>query len=162
MTSNLIIGGLVAIVIAIGAIVYIQHTPNKLGGVSNVDTLSATGLQVGTNCNSSGSTCGGTTISQLLSGTCNAISYSSLSASSTLRVDCAVTGVVSGDKVFVSLPVSNKAGALNVGANGIVLAGGAAASSTSGYISFDLFNASGAATSSYPQASTSVQYWVVR
>lgn len=111
-------------------------------------------LQLGTN---------GTAHSKFISGTCNATqsTVGSHAATSSKELFCAVTGVTSGDKVFVSLPPG--AGAYS-SAGGSLLGGftvNAAYATTTGVIGFSVLNSVGAATSSYAQATTSVQYWVI-
>src|SRR5947209_2044329 len=72
----------------------------------------------------------GTALSQVIDTTCTGIAYAALAASSSARLDCAVTGVVSTDRVAVVLPL-----AASNGASSFAVAG-AAASSTAGYVSF--------------------------
>ena len=130
----------------------------NVSGLTTLTNASSTLLSVGTSGGSSG-----TTVAQILKGTCNlstTVARTSLSTS-TLPFQCAVTNVVSGDQVFVSLPNDGGSvtGLSNVG--GIRLSY-AIASTTNGYIEVGLSNMSGTATSSYTLATTSVQYWIVR
>jgi hypothetical protein len=125
---------------------YYSELPITTTGTSTSATTTSSGFQVGT----------GTIVSKFLTGTCNAISYAALSATSTLLHDCAVTGVSSGDKVFVTLPNTKTS---TFGGFSVSNAG---ASSTANYISFHILNLTGAATSSYVGATTSVQYLVTR
>lgn len=141
-------------VVAWGAL---HHTAMALGGVTNYDTLGATGLQIGVGCNDGAGTCLGTTMSSLITGTCTAaFNGTSLAATSTGQFLCSVTGVAAGDKVFVSLPAAAR--------------DGSAAwfdvvdtyATTTGRIGFDIANWTGVATTSFAQATTGIQYWVVR
>ena len=130
----------------------------------------------------------GTALTQVLTGTCNAlIPNQSVAATSTVNVDCAVSNVVSGDKVFIQLP-PNATSTLNAtSTNGGWIFMGAKASTTDGYIQMTFQNRIGQATqipncgnvaanapvcgttiASGPLASvqiglgSSTQYWIVR
>ncbi len=120
------------------------------GGLT-VNTLASTSqLQIGS----------GTAIARVLHGTCNLSKVGSelpFVATSTLWHDCAVSGVTTADKVMIFLPYSGGAN----GQGGLVVAA-ARASSTAGYIGADIMNLTGAATSSYGQATTAVQYWIFK
>lgn len=99
----------------------------------------------------------GSTVTQLLVGTCNLISDASIAATSTAAVDCAVTGSVAGDKVFVSLATTTPS--TNLGWR----ITGANASSTSGYITVKLMNLTGAAAvPSVSSVGSSTQYLIIR
>lgn len=89
----------------------------------------------------------GTALTQALSGTCNQLMPGQIvAASSTLYMDCAVTSVVSGDKVFVQLPMSATSTINATSTTGGWVFLGAVASTTSGYISFAWQNRIGQAT----------------
>ena len=104
----------------------------------------------------------GTILTDIVAGTCNASNATSLAASSSGQFVCSAIGARSGDLVFVSLPAG--AGA-NVG-GAASLYGGFVASigyaTTSDVVGFNITNLTGAATTSFRQATTSVQYWIVR
>lgn len=119
------------------------RVPGVVGGTTNFDTISVTGLQVGTS---------GSTLTQQLSGTVSCTGSATVAAGSKAGYDCAITGVVSGDKVFMTLttPVSN------------IFIAGASASSTSGYVTLTLGNASSTAAVAPTGATSSVQYLIVR
>ena len=130
----------------------------NVSSLSTLTNASSTLFSVGTSGGSSG-----TTLAQILKGTCNlstTVARTALSTS-TLPFQCAVTNAASGDQVFVSL--ANDGGSVTGPANiGGIRASYAIASSAAGYIEVGLSNWSGAATSSYTIATTSVQYWIVR
>jgi hypothetical protein len=105
----------------------------------------------------------GTAHSKFISGTCNASQAvaGSHAATSSKEFLCAATGVSAGDKVFVSLPAGAGAYSAGGGSNlGGFIVGGTFAT-TSNYFGFSMTNLTVSATSSYAQATTSVQYWVV-
>lgn len=129
---------------------------STLTGKTTMGNASTTLLSVG------GST--GTTMSQILKGTCN-LSTTVLNlplATSTKPFQCSVTSVASGDLVFVSLP--SDGGSLG-GTSGIIMTY-AKASTTAGYIEVGLSAPFGSivsvATSSFALATTSVPYFIVR
>lgn len=135
-----------------------QTTPsNNVGGVYNQvqRNFDLDGIHVGPS---------GANLTQLQVNTCNLTQYTlgSFPASTTAQFFCAVTGVVSGDLVFGSLPVG-------AGANlaGYSMPGGgfnlvAAYATSTGQIGVTIANNTGAATSSFSQATTSFQYWIAR
>ena len=151
---------LVAIlVIAIGAYFFpagkvVQIiTDVKDGIVGAVGTRFPNGLTIG------GS---GSDNVEIRAATCNLIISSSwlpLTASSTAVASCAVTGVVSGDQVYATLPFVSPiiAGRQNAGNVEQIFLLAAQASSTAGQVDFLLKNGGNAATSSFTQATTSVQ-----
>ena len=90
----------------------------------------------------------GTAMTQALNGTCNALMPNKkvITASSTLYMDCAVTGVVLGDKVFVQMPPAATSTINATSTQGGWLFVGAVASTTSGYITLAWQNKIGQAT----------------
>lgn len=110
------------------------------GGINTAKDLNVTG---GVTFGSSG-----TTFNKIIEGTCSAglIGFDTTqTASSTRPYDCAVTGVVSGDVVMITNATTS---ALWNGANGSTGYGawyvsGAKASSTSGFITVGVTNATG-------------------
>ncbi len=106
----------------------------------------------------------GTALSNVVTGTCTlSTTVANLPlATSSKPFDCPATGVESGDQVFVSLP--SNGGSLG-GTPGVIMTH-AKASTTADYIQVWLaipFGAhSSVATSSFPLATTSVQYLSVR
>lgn len=127
------------------------------GGTSNYDTLSASGLVIGSGCNQFGATCAGTTIAQILKGTGSLImpTYTSLAASTTLAADIAVSGVQSGDEVIAQFATSTATGA------GWEVVG-ASASSTSGFITLRVINNTGTAATIPASIASTTQYLIIR
>lgn len=97
-----------------------------------------------------------TNVALFRTGTCNAAMATTLAATSSAAATCTVTGVASGDIVSVALP---QAGASAAAFGGFLVSGTKATTDT---ITFSIFNGTGAATSSFPLATTSVQYQVWR
>jgi hypothetical protein len=162
--------GYIALILSIIACVAIllggfSHKTASVGGTTNYDTIGATGLQIGVGCNNSLGTCQGTTLSQVISGTCNPTFYgTSLAATSTGVFACASTNVLAGDKVFVMLP-SGAGAATAAGAAASPYGGfnaNAGFATTTGIFAFNIQNLTGAATTSFTQATTAVQYVIIR
>lgn len=165
ITENKIIGAIAVLALVLSVVGLVGGNQSaSFGGITNYDALSLTeGLLV------NGSTtlttqlkvgASGTTNTKFLTGTCNV--YTSnlpFLATSTSAFAClSATGVASGDKVFVALPNVNAD--VNQGlAGGFTVVGTYA--TTADAFGFDLFNNFGAATSSFPLATTSVQYWII-
>lgn len=158
---------LTLIVGAIGGSYVHQSAPVK--GTSNVSTISAASLQIGSGCDYSYGSCSATTINQINSGTCYIKAYATtIAASSSATVDCQATAAVSaggiaplagiqyGDNVQSTLATST-AGTTFMG----LAIGGASASSTSGYISMRVINLTGA-TYTWPTSgnATGTAYYV--
>lgn len=101
----------------------------------------------------------GTAISKVLTGTCTLLANFSIAATSTRDVDCAVTGVVEGDKVFLSLSTTTGNGIASQ--YSIV---GTHASTTSGFVTAKLLNLTGTAATPAATANfgSSTQYYIVR
>lgn len=148
-------------VVAVGMLA-VRETPapqdgpsyQGVGAYEAIATLWGNGLTVGDQ---------GTLVSDALHGTCNAtFSGTSLAASSSGQFFCNVTGAASGDRVFVMLPAGSGANAQGPASlfGGFVATAGYA--TTSDRIGFNIVNMTGAATTSFRQATTSVQYWVLR
>lgn len=139
----------------------VMQTVGAVTGVTNYDNLGVLSLKVGSGCNNGNtySGCTGTKVSKMLRGTCNVTQNvpGSFVASSTALFFCTVTGVASGDNVFVSLPV----GAGTPASQGQGFHVVSAFATTSNQIGMILSNDIGAATSSFAQATTSVAYWIV-
>lgn len=161
VTSNFDVGGYATVTAASGniatkgnlAVTGAGTVGSTLGvtGATSLSTASSTGLvkvesfNVGV----------GTNISRVLHGVCNLTSYAAISATSTAWHDCAVTGVTTADRVFIQIPQTGAS------YGGLVVAT-SRASSTAGYIGADIFNLTGAATSSYTLATTSAEYWIFK
>ena len=139
---------LVAVIIAIGGYSFpqsiIQHQGSDWEDTGAIGTRFPNGLAVGTGASIAtagalvvGS--GGANLQLVLKGTCNQLepmNGDNIAATSTFSMDCAVTGVQSGDTVFVNLG-SNATSTLNAtSTNGGWIFLGAKASTTNGFISF--------------------------
>lgn len=147
MIKNIIIAVLALVVLGLGVAKLSDNSSLLAGGTTNFDTLSLTGLQVGSS---------GSSLSQVLSGTLTA---SSCTGSSTQPIgasvvyDCAVTSVVSGDTVMVSTASSTFPETVNIKSS--------LASSTSGFIQIVLRNAS--STGAFASATTTgFKYLIIR
>lgn len=160
-----------------------SHAPQTAGttATTNLPSLGTRLLQVGVGCDDFFSTCtGGTSITtttftqgptgtaftQINGGFCYIKAYATtISASSTAQVDCqataavdastgrigsALTGVNFGDKVVASLATTTAAGGGVWGGLDLV---GVTASTTNGYITFLLYNSTGA-TYTWPTSGT--------
>lgn len=160
--------GVLAVVAVLIAIIAPQFDGNSFGNVTQSFWDTANGYRVdgtavidgdgsliiGTN---------GTTVTDIITGTCNLSQNSAGSHAATTSMEyyCAVTGVTSGDQVFVSLPQ----GAGAYAAGGSSPFGGftvnTAFATTSNVIGVSVYNGTGAATTSAAQATTSVQYLIL-
>lgn len=140
--------GVVALVIL--AIVLLTPHTTKLGGATNYDEVDATAIKVGgTN---------GTRLGPVISTTCNLSQSTAGSHAATTSKEyfCAVSGVSAGDTVIVGLPAA--AGASTGGISSIFggfSVNGLGYATTSGTIGVQIMNNTGAATSSFAQATTS-------
>ena len=89
----------------------------------------------------------GTTLTQVLNGTCNPLMPNqAVAASTTVYMDCSISNVVSGDKVFVQMPTAATSTINATSTNGGWVFVGAVASTTSGFISLAWQNRVGQAT----------------
>jgi len=96
----------------------------------------------------------GSSQTKVIEGTCNAATaLLPLEATSTDAFTCTVTGAVAGDQCHVTLPN------YDLPFGGLFVAGCTASTDT---ITFSIMNDTGAATSSFPVATTSVSYRVER
>lgn len=101
----------------------------SFGGVTNYDEVDATAIKIG---GASGSRVG-----PVIAKTCSLISANfTIAASTTVAMDCVVTGVVSGDLVFADLATSTIQG------NGWLIAQ-SSASSTAGFVTVQITNNTG-------------------
>lgn len=156
----------VSVLISLYAVVQLGnvHKETKLVGSTNGGFLQGevyynpyimvNGIQVGTN---------GSAIHQYIDGTCNPTFVGSSFAATTTGVFfCSgITGVAAGDLIFADMPAG---AAVNTGGTGGgSLSGGfvleSAYSTTTGVIAFGVANFTGAATSSFKQATTSLEFW---
>lgn len=147
-----------AVIVAVVVAIFGGHSFGAISSpATNLDFLQLSqGLQLPAGPSVS-TTLWGSQIQGLFSGTCTAtFSGTSLAATSTGQFFCPVTGVLSGDKVHVTLGAGARSGA------GAWLTAVDGYATTTGFIGFDIANWTGAATTSFAQATTAVQYWVAR
>lgn len=161
----------VGIIAIAGVYLAVENTPasttaGSIEGITNYGNLGVKQLKIGQGCSSefTYAGCTGTAVNKILQGTCNAVQYtpgSFAATSTTQQFYCPVAGVVAGDNVSVSLPAGAGANAFGAGSPylGFILVS-ASASSTAGFIQFSISNQTGAATSSFTQATTSIAYKV--
>lgn len=145
------VGVLIAIVIAVGGYTYpqLKSTVQNIAGVTNYDEVDATAMKIGG--------ANGSRLGPIIAGTCSLISNAfSVTASTTKAMDCAVTGVVSGDIVQAWFPTST----ITTGGWQIV---GASASTTSGFVTLSVYNGAGTGASAIIPASlaSSTEYEVM-
>lgn len=141
----------VAVVIAIGIAIFAAFRSSALlPGATTPGTRYPHGITVGN------PTYSPTNLSLIQTGTCNAAMTTTLAATSSAAATCTVTGALAGDNVSVALP---QAGSVASVWGGFIVSGTKA---TTDSITFNIFNGTGAATSSFALATTSVQYWVWR
>lgn len=150
--QNIFIGvvAVIALLLSLVGLASSSEQPVSLGGTTNYDTVSVTGLKVGVGCADSNTSCAGSSVTSIIKGTCNLVG-GTIAATSSAVADCAVTGVLDGDLVFATLATST--------ANAVI--DGARASSTSGFITVRLHNLTGAA-SSVSALGSSTAYFVIR
>ncbi len=123
------------------------YTPS-VGGVTNYDELDATALKIG---GSSGSRVG-----PIIASTCTLIAPSfTVAASTTVPMDCAITGIVTGDLVFAQFGTST-----SITGNGWAV-DQVSASSTSGYATIWVTNNTGASGLIPAAVASSTEYLVL-
>lgn len=139
--------GVVALVI-LAIFILSSGGAKLLGGVTNYDELDATAIKIG---GSSGSRVG-----PIITGTCSLIASPSFTVGSSTQaaMDCAVTGVVSGDTVLMWFATSTAA------SQGWSIAG-SSASSTSGFITGRIVNSTGASNVLPASLASSTQYLII-
>lgn len=141
MKTKIIIG-IIAVLIVGMTIGYSTHGTGKVGGVTNTSALSAVTLTIGSGCDNGFSTCTGSTISGIITantGSCTA--SSSIAGTNAKTLECAVTGILSTDKVFVQATTTLS----NVS---LTLEGAYASTTANGYIEYVISNASTTAITS--------------
>lgn len=114
--------------------------------IQTTSTVTSSGSQTGTS---------GTAFTFIQGNTCTATTSTAVFTATTTKThNCAATGALAGDKVIVQLNQSGSAfGALTVVSSTVT---------ESNFFHFDLLNLTGVATSSYPQSTTTVKYWIYR
>lgn len=127
---------LVAIVIALVSLGFVfSHKSPSFSGVTNYDEVDATAIKIGgTN---------GSRMGPLIASACSFTADMTVTATSTVQVDCAVTGVVSGDRVFAQLATSTAQGGSPQKYGGWLITD-AIASTTAGQVTLTLANNTGA------------------
>lgn len=138
------------IAVAIIAIVGLVNPAQgiKFQGVTNYDEVDATAIKIG---GSSGSRLG-----PIISSTCSLIANSfTVAASTTVAMDCAVTGVVAGDIVFAQFASSSP-----IVGNGWAV-DQVSASSTSGFITLLVTNNVGASAVMPASIASTTRYLVL-
>lgn len=121
----------------------------SLGGVTNYDEVDASALKVGGTM--------GTRMSGFAFGTCSLIASSyTVAATTTIGMDCAVTGVVPTDGVFAQFATSTQ-----IGSGGWQIRG-ASASSTAGFITMSVVNGTGASSLIPASIASTTKYIVLR
>lgn len=134
MTNKLTVAGVVvAVIIALLSLcIALAGKAPAAGGVTNYDEVDASALRIGgTN---------STRMGLLKFGTCSLIASSfTVAASTTVAMDCAITGVVPTDGVFAQFATST-VGGTNFGGWQIR---GASASSTAGFATISVVNGLG-------------------
>lgn len=160
MTPNLKvwIGVVTAIGIAVVALFNTFSSQPSFGGITT-GTAFPHGISVG---NPASLGTNPTNLKLILTGTCN-LSQSvagSHAATTSKEYFCAVTGVPAGSLVSVDLAPGS--GAYTSGASSLYggFIAGAAYATTSNVIGVQIDNFTGAATSSFPQATTSAEYFI--
>lgn len=145
----------------LGGSSFFEQFPVHFGGGLYVGTtkqlsISSAGSIATTGTLSVGSS--GTTITQIVAGTCDLVGMDATQNASTTRsYDCAVAGVVNDDKVFVQLSTTTPSTNLGWRVNG------ASASTTSGYITISLMNLTGGnVTPSASRVGSSTSYVIYR
>lgn len=151
--KNYIINAVVALLLIVVVTLVMPKSQSnvELGGLSERD-IQAVSLSVG---NTSGTK--GTALTFIKKGTVNcsgALAGSTVTASSTLSMDCSVTGARSGDIVFVGRPAGMTTGWFYVGAY--------ASTTLNNYIVAKIYNNSGTNGVPPSTATTSVPYILIR
>lgn len=154
-TTSVKVLAVVALLVALAALAMVGMRNDVFGAVTPTTTLAATvradgGIRVGSS---------GTTVSKVIVATCDLLANNSISATSTGAADCAVTGVVAGDRI-VGVVLATTTVVTNLGVQVV----GANASSTAGFVTFKLANWTGAAVvpSAISKFGSSTQVFIER
>lgn len=132
MTDTKVWVALIAVaIIAAGGYLFPKAAAGLFGGVTNYDEVDASALRIGgTN---------STRLGLLTFGTCNLIASSyTVAATTTVAMDCAITGATPTDGIFGQFATSTQ-----IGSGGWSIRG-ASASSTAGFATFSVVNGTGA------------------
>jgi hypothetical protein len=153
MTKNIVIGVLAVLTLLFGFL-YVTQQSVPFGAVptGTVHYQGETfqgGLQIGQR---------GTFVTNMLKGTCSLIAPSfSVVASTSVAMDCAVTGVQAGDTVFAMLASST---ATAIGPGWEIT--GVSASTTSGFITIALTNGTGGTAVIPASLASTTRYLILR
>lgn len=145
---------LIALVVAIlGCYLPVTSAVHALGGVTNYDEVDAAGMRIGTGCNQSGSaSCVASRIGGVYAGTCLLVAPSySVTASTSVSMDCAIPGLVSGDIVESQFATSTAASL------GWAITG-ASASTTAGWATLRVSNFTGVTAVTPASLASTTQY----
>lgn len=110
-----------------------------VGGATNYDEIDATAIRIGSGCNSgqNSANCTGTRLGGVYAGACSLIAPNyTVTASTTVAMDCAIPGLVSGDGVEIMFATSTASG------TGWTVSG-ASASTTAGFATLRVANNTG-------------------
>lgn len=146
MNKTTIVAVIALIIAIIG--VFTPSAAKLLGGVTNYDEIDATAIKIGSS---------GSRIGPIISGTCSLVASNySVTASTTVPMDCAITGLLTTDtNIFVTFATST------VQSGGWIVTG-ESASSTAGYATIRVYNATGATAIIPASIASSTPYLVVR
>lgn len=142
-----IVLAIVALAFSVGG--YFHVAVPSFGGITNYNQVDTDVLRIGgTN---------GTRLAYLNTGTCSLIANNfTVAATSTVPMDCAVTGVVSGDGVFAQFATST---ATQYGGWQIR---GASASTTAGFVTISVVNGTGSSGVVPASTASSTKYIILR
>lgn len=148
MTKNIIITAIIALVVSLVVCILVignKQSNVNLGGLSERD-IQAVSLKIGSN---------GTTYTKMITGTCNLVGVGgdAIAGGASKVATCSASQSRSGDKVFVTLPSVS---------GSMVVVTGAAASSTAGTVTVNLYNASSTVASAVTTIGTSTVYRISR
>lgn len=144
MKNKSIVSLLLVIAIAV-AVLFIRSfgAPMLAGGTTNFDTVSVTGLQVGSS---------GTTLSNVLSGTVTCIGPDvTMIPGKTSTTTCSLTGAASGDRVLIMPPAGHAPGLIYEGI-----------ATTSNQIGVVLYNSTTTSVTVGSNSTSSVGYTIFR
>lgn len=141
----------VAIIAFIGVFTPVKQAVQGLfGGVTNYDEVDLSALKVGPSATA-------TRLSDLQFGTCSLIAPSyTVAATTTVPMDCAITGVVATDGVFAQFASST---ATTYGGWSIR---GASASTTAGFVTISVVNGTGASGLIPASIASTTKYIILR
>ncbi len=147
----------VAIIALIGVFSPQSSVSPKVGGATtNLNSLGVTTLYVGSGCSDEFSSCSGTGIALLQTGTASTCTASSSApANKSVTLECAVSGLLSTDKVFFSpgAALSN----VSLGLTGVY-----SSTTANGFLEYSILNASTSAITTVQNDVRNVEYLIIR